>query len=470
MSNKHAIIIGGSITGLLAARVLANFFDKVTVIERDHLPENAAHRNGVPQAHHLHVLLARGFQIIEQLFPGMDLELEAAGAPSIHWGKESVAYLPYGWTPIFESSVRTRGVSRTLLEWLIRKRLLTLPPVRIMAGYEVEGLSATANQTQVTGVIIRSRSGARETESLTADLVVDATGRSSHAPEWLEMLGYDKPQETEVNSFLGYATRWYKRPIDFPRSCKGINITAQAPNVRRGGVFLEVENDQWIVTLAGVNKDYPPTDEVGFLSFVSTLASPALYEAIKNAEPISAIYGYQRTANRWRHFERLSRWPEQFIVMGDAACAFNPVYGQGMTTGALEALALEKLLVHWKQPTFAGFARKFQNVLAQVVAVPWLMATGEDLRYPGTIGGKVGLRDRIIHRYFNALFRIMPNNPDVLDAFFQVMNLLKPPAMLFHPPILFKVVLSLVSRPEPARQESPIQGMLTSASMHSSFQ
>lgn len=462
MQNKlqHAIVIGGSVTGLLAARVLADHFEQVTIIERDHLPEEPTHRNGVPQAHHLHVLLARGLQIVEQLFPGIDSEMGDAGAPSIQWGKDLVAYLPAGWTPLFDSMVRTRGVSRTLLEWLIRKRLLALPQIAMKTGYEVEGLSATPDLRQVTGVMIRSRSGARETESLVADFVVDASGRGSHAPEWLESLGYDKPQETEVNSFLGYATRWYRRPADFPRSCKGLNITAQAPNIRRGGVFLEVENDQWIVTLAGVNKDYPPTDEAGFLAFASTLASPELYDAIKDAESISGIHGYQRTANRRRHFEKLEQWPEQFIVMGDAACAFNPVYGQGMTTGALEALALQENLLNWKHTVLTGFARKFQRKLAQVIEVPWMMATGEDLRYPGTVGGQPSLRDRIVQRYFEALFRIMPRNPDVIDAFFQVMNLLQPPAVLFRPRIIIKVLLRLASRTEPVRPESPLRGLL----------
>jgi hypothetical protein len=290
--------------------------------------------------------------------------------------------------------------------------------------------------------------------------VVDASGRNSHAPEWLESLGYDKPQESEVNSFLGYATRWYKRPADFPRDYKGLNITAQAPHMPRGGVFLEVENGQWIVTLAGVNKDYPPTDEAGFLKFAASLASPALYEAIKNAEPISAIYGYQRTANRWRHFERLIRWPEQFIVMGDAACAFNPVYGQGMTAGALEALALQDLIAAWKRPDLTNFAQTFQRKLAKVAEIPWIMATGEDLRYPGTIGGQPGIRDRIIHRYFDALFRVIPANPDVLDAFFQVMNLLKPPASLFQPKILFKVLKGIVFKSKPVQQEVALQGLL----------
>ncbi len=460
MLHKQAIVIGGSITGLLAARVFADHFELVTIIERDNLPEGPEHRNGVPQAHHLHVLLARGLQIVEQLFPGIGEELGAAGAPPIHWGTDLVAYLPAGWTPRFNSSVHTRGVSRTLLEWSIRQRLLVLPQIKIMTGYEVETLTATSDLSAVTGVIIRSRSGTRETTTLPANLVIDASGRNSHAPEWLESLGYDKPQESEVNSFLGYATRWYKRPADFPRDYKGLNITAQAPHMPRGGVFLEVENDQWIVTLAGVNKDYPPTDESGFLKFASSLASPALYDAIKNAEPISAIYGYQRTANRWRHFERLNRWPEQFIVMGDAACAFNPVYGQGMTAGALEALALQALIAGWKRPDLTGFAQTFQRKLAKVAEVPWIMATGEDLRYPGTIGGQPGLRDRVIHRYFDALFRIIPANPDVLDAFFQVMNLLKPPASLFQPKILFKVLKGIVFKTKPIQQESPLQGLL----------
>jgi 2-polyprenyl-6-methoxyphenol hydroxylase-like FAD-dependent oxidoreductase len=441
---QHAIVIGGSMAGLLAARVLADHFSRVTIIERDSLPTTAEVRNGVPQARHLHILLARGLEIIEELFPGIGGELEAGGSPELHWGKDSIARFVTGWTPIFESHVRTRATSRALLEWTVRRRLTALPHISILEQTVVDKLVTTIDQERVTGVMVARRGVNEEPHMLEADLVVDASGRGSQSAEWLSALGYGQVEETEINSFLGYATRWYNRPSNFPERLKSITIGAQPPDNLRGGIIMELENGQWIVTMAGSNKDYPPTDEEGFLEFARSLMTCEIYDAIRSAEPISGIYGYRRTENRLKHFERLARWPEQFVVMGDAACAFNPVYGQGMTTGALEAIELGKMLNDYAGRGMDGLGLLFQRRLAKVIAIPWLMATGEDLRYPGTVGGNVNWRDRLVQKYIEQVIKVMPGNPDIADVFFQVMNLLRSPAALFQPQIMLAVLKKLI--------------------------
>lgn len=440
-SREHAIVIGGSMAGLVAARTLTDHFARVTLLERDQLPQGAELRNGTPQARHLHTLLARGLRILEELFPGITLELDKEGALPLQWGKETSLLLASGWTPRFDSSVHARTVSRQTLEWVVRRRILQNPCIQIIDHTQVEKLLTSPDQSRVTGVVIQGRDAAHETRELNADWVVDASGRSSHAAEWLESLGYERPKDTEVNANLGYATRWYKRLPSFDTTIKSLAIQTRPPQNLRGGGFMEVENGQWIVTLVGINGDYPPNDEAGFMEFTRSLAAPDLYNAIKDAEPLSGISGYQRTSNRRRHFENLQRWPEQFVVLGDAACAFNPVYGQGMSLGAMSALTLRDTLAD--SSVQGNVAHEFQKRLAKLVEAPWLMATGEDLRYPGTVGDKPGRMDRILQRYIDQVIHIIPKNPEILDVFFQVMNLLKPPTALFSPSIVLKVAASL---------------------------
>jgi 2-polyprenyl-6-methoxyphenol hydroxylase-like FAD-dependent oxidoreductase len=454
---QQAIVIGGSVAGLLAARVLANHFEHVIILERDHLPDDPEIRSGVPQAHHLHVLLARGHAIFESLFPGMDAELDAKGAPLIEWGYDTTGLGRGGWMPKFHSGIKTRSVSRALLEWHIRQRLLRDYPVEFVAETQVKNLVASDDRTRIIGVDVQMRGGAREEKRLLADLVVDASGRTSHTPEWLKELGYDEPEDTHVNSFLGYSTRWYKKPSTSGASApKGVIISNEPPHGLRAGGLWEVEGDRIVVTLVGVNRDFPPTYEAGFMDFARSLGGDTVYETIKDAEPISEIYGYQRTANRLRHFERLTHWPEQFIVIGDAACAFNPVYGQGMTTGALGALELDACLRDHAQ-NLSGLGAQFQKRLAKVAAIPWVMATGEDLRYPATEGKRPGAFTRIVQKYIDHVQLLVPHDTDVARTFFQVTNLLVPPTALFQPAIILKVLRQMLGSKHPETQSQSLQ-------------
>ncbi|MBZ0290745.1 MAG: 2-polyprenyl-6-methoxyphenol hydroxylase-like oxidoreductase, partial [Anaerolineae bacterium] len=428
-------------------------FERLIIVERDRLPKNPEIRNGIPQAHHLHVLLARGHEIFESLFPGMDAELDAKGAPLIEWGYDTTGLGRGGWMPQFHSGIKTRSVSRALLEWHIRERLLRDYPVEFMAETQVTNVVASEDRTRIIGVDVQMRGGSREEKRLLADLVVDASGRTSHAPEWLKSLGYDEPQDTHVNSFLGYSTRWYKKPATSAAQPKGVIISNEPPHGLRAGGLWEVEGDRIVVTLVGINRDFPPTDEAGFMDFARSLPASTIYDTIKDSEPISEIYGYQRTANRLRHFERLSRWPEQFIVIGDAACAFNPVYGQGMTTGALSALELDACLQEHPR-SLTGLGMRFQKRLSKVAATPWVMATGEDLRYPGTEGKRPGLMTRIVQKYIDNVQLVMPHDTDVASTFFRVTNLLVPPTALFHPVIVLKTVLNWLGSPR-RQSDSP---------------
>ena len=440
----HAVVIGAGMAGLWAGRVLAEHFGQVTIVERDRLPDHPAHRRGVPQARHAHTLLARGYQILERLFPELDADLEAAGAPRVDWLRDCRSYLNGDWVERAPSRLITRACSRDLLEWVVRSTLASRDRVRFLEGRHVTGLVYDESIGSVTSVKLRSwgreDTDAGDDEELLADLVVDASGRDSGSPTWLAALGFGEVRETVVNPFLGYATRLYRPPGDRDVDWRAMIVSNAPPRQTRGGVIYPVEGGCWLVTLAGIARDYPPTDEAGFLAFARSLDTPALYEALSIAEPLSPIWGYRRTENRLRHYERLPRWPDGFVALGDAVCAFNPVYGQGMTASALGALALDRCLraQRRRQPGGAlrGLGRRFQRELAQCNATPWLLATGEDYRWPTTTGGRRGILTTAAHRYVDRVLGLASREPAVGRPFFEVLHLLRPPVRLFSPRIL----------------------------------
>ena len=456
LSARRALVIGGSMAGLLAARVLADHFADVLVIERDRYPEGIAFRKGAPQARHVHTLLMRGQQILERLFPGLEADLAEAGAPALEWTSDALGWSALGWLPRFHSHLKAHTCSRELLEGTIRRRLAAFPNVRFLESNDVIGLLADEGNTGVAGVRVRARTGAapgapaemlalREAGSeqdLLADFVVDASGRESKAAEWLEALGYARPEETRINAFLGYASRIYQRPASRKADWKAVLIGSMPPKTLRGGVIYPIEGDRWLVTLSGRSKQYPPTDEEGFLAFARQCANPLIYESIKDATPLSPIYGYRRTENHLRHYERLERFPERFVALGDAVCAFNPVYGQGMTTAALGAETLDTLL-HQQRDSLTGLSKRFQKALAKVTATPWLMATGEDLRCPGVEGGQELQRSSAARRwlrgYLERVRLLAPRDPQVYLLFLEVAHLLRPPTAFFQPRVLAKV-------------------------------
>jgi 2-polyprenyl-6-methoxyphenol hydroxylase-like FAD-dependent oxidoreductase len=442
-SRGRAVVIGGGIAGMLAARVLADHFQQVTLIERDRCPEEAANRPGVPQARHVHFLLKRGLTIMEELFPGLTADLLAAGCPRIDQGRDYRILYRTGWSPVHPCGLDILNFTRPVLEAAIRRRLVASARVSRREGIEVMALSLDASGQRVDGVRIRqrgARAGEERSETLAADLVVDASGRGSRAPEWFLAAGFPAPAETSVDAFWGYATRLYEPAPDFAAGWRMLLVMNRPPDEPRAGIIQWVEGDRWMVTVAGVMEDYPPTDERGFLEFARSLRSPALYEAIQHARPVSDIWGYRRTDNRLRHFERLTRSPERFIALGDAVCCFNPVYAQGMTLASLGAAELGRALRHHGTRGLDGLARRFQRRLARVISGPWALATGEDLRWPATRGGKITPKVRFLHWYIDQVIQRIPGSAEIYRRFQEVNHMLKPAGALFHPAILLPIL------------------------------
>ncbi len=434
----HAIVIGGSMAGLLAARLLAEHFERVTIIDRDTFPGGPGPRKGLPQARHVHVLLWSGQQCLERLFPGLQDALAAAQAPPVDWTGDARMHSFGAWAPRYRSGYLMHPCSRDLLEWHIRGRVSEFPQVRLLEGCEAVDLLSDAARRRITGVRLRDRDRpGHEQGELHADLVVDASGRESRTPAWLEALGYPAPPETLVDSFLGYATRLYQRPTGFDEWSM-LLIRPGAEASYRGGVIVPVEGGRWMVTLAGVGGDYPPTDEPGFLEFARSLAVPDLYRALQAAEPLGAISGYRKTQNRWRRYERLRRFPENLALVGDAVCAFNPIYGQGMSVAALEALALGQCLSDY--PGLNGLGRAAQKKIAGLIAGPWLLATGEDYRYPATAGVQRTALTRLVHRYIDRVMILSNRDRQVFSAYFEIGQLVRPVSAFFAPHILLKVL------------------------------
>ncbi|MEM6754951.1 MAG: monooxygenase [Cyanobacteria bacterium P01_C01_bin.38] len=439
MKKDKAVVIGGSIAGLLAARVLAESFESVTIIESDKLPLEPDKRKGVPQSVQPHVLFTKGYRILEELFPGIGEDLSAAGALSIDWAREFYVYIQGKWTLncTQPSDIVSFTCSRPLLEWVIRKRLQNYPQVQFLEQHRVIGFLTDSNRSQITGLQLTPL--AKNTEDrykeFTASLVVDAGGRRSNSPQWLKDLGFKAPPETVINPHLGYATRRYKKPDDFTDNWKVMLISQEPPDDKRLGYLASIEGDELIATLGGYGGDFPALDNKGFLEFASSLPSNKFYETIKNAEPVSPIYAHRATANRQRHYEQIDL-PDGFVTLGDAVCALCPVYGQGMTVSALSAMVLKDWLAKDKL-----IPRNFQKSLAKSNNYHWMVATASDSRFPTTSGRRNPSKvSKLLGWYNQRLMQTINQDADLYTLFIEISHLLKSPLALYHPRVLLKVL------------------------------
>lgn len=383
----RAVVIGGSIAGSLAARVLRDHFAEVIVLDKDDLPDGPVPRLGAMQGVHFHALLARGRMVAEELFPGFVEDLMAQGA-SYRPYTEAMVYEPYGWAPRRTTPGGNAGASRLLIESVIRRRARELSGVEVHTGVTVTGLASSEDRRRITGVVVEDPTGSRR--EYRADLVVDASGRTSKLLTWLEALGYGAPVVTSVNAFWGYSSRFFAVPDGIAPSSVGgfpLGAAASGPAATRGGYLLKLENGTWQITLSGCARDFPPGDEDGLLAFADSLPYPHIADTIRQSKPLSDIYLWRNTTNRRRYLDQLPAWPEGFIALADAVCAFNPVYGQGMTVASLEALGLRaELAAQPDADDLAGLGRRFQARLARILDQPWETACRSDYGVPGVEG------------------------------------------------------------------------------------
>ncbi len=438
VADGHAAVIGGSVAGLLAARVLADHYGRVTVLERDALPEEAAPRKGVPQGRHTHAMLSRGAAIVEGLFPGfIDEMVEHGGVQAVF--SQDGAFVAQG-RPIrqFSSDMRTFAATRPLTEERLRERVRALPNVDIVEDCDALGPIASSDNSRITALRVRHRGDADQEERIEADLVVDASGRGSRSPKWLEELGYAPPAEERLEVDVRYMTRFFKRE---PRQMNGrlfVVITAR-PDNPRVGIATSVEGDRWMVTLCGYAGDQAPADEAGYREFAASLAAPDIAQLLEEVEPCSDPIPAGYPANQWRHYEKLKEWPDGYLVFGDAMCSLNPLYGQGMSVSAMEATLLQENLQRNGEPN----ARQFFRDASKAIEGPWMVATGGDLDLP-VLEGRRPPMVRVMNAYFRRVMFTASRDEVVSQRLSDVINLECPPTVLLNPRTVSRVLAGSV--------------------------
>ncbi|MFG1812794.1 FAD-dependent oxidoreductase [Kribbella sp. NPDC049174] len=442
----HAVVIGGSMAGILTARALSERFEQVTVVERDQLPDGPDVRKGVPQARHLHAFWAGGMEVVERLLPGVGSDLLAAGAVDLSLPTDMAWLTPANrWTQAFPPTQRIVSATRALLEWTVRSHVEKVTNIGFYTDHEVTSLRLGPTG-DVSGLTLRGRHSGT-TADLPADLVVDASGRGSKLPEWLGELGFAAPEESTVDSFLGYATRLFEIPAGFSARWKAVYIQNAPPVEPRGGIMFPIEGNRWVLTLIGGGGDYPPTDEQGFRDFAASLRSPLLADILRVAQPVSPIWGYRRTANRWRHYEKLTM-PGRLLAVGDSLCAFNPAYGQGLTVAAKEVEVLAGILAGCRsQADLPRALRGAQRAIAARAKGPWMLATGSDLRYPTTVGASQSRMDKLVNKYLDRVLAAVSDDAAVSAAFLRVLNMIDEPQALFSPRLMPRVLRPRRRRP-----------------------
>jgi 2-polyprenyl-6-methoxyphenol hydroxylase-like FAD-dependent oxidoreductase len=443
-------VIGASLSGLLAARALADVFPLVTVLERDSFPDADIPRKGVPQGHHAHGLLSRGRDVIEDFFPGWSEGVIEAGGIGVDIVRD-VAWFGRG----FElrrapSDLQGLLAARPVLEGHVRRRLLALPGVRAIQNCTALGLVAGEDRSAIKGVRVRLGSG--EEHTITADLVVDASGRGSLAPAWLEALGYARPEEERIEVGIGYTTRLYRRHAGDLGGKLAVVVAGNEPNWRNGAILYQSE-DCWIVSIGGYFGDHAPDNAQMFAAYAGSFPTPEIRDIVAHAEPLSDFVSYRYPANVRRRYERLARLPGNFLVFGDAVSCFNPIYGQGMAVAAQEAIALRDTL----REAETSLARRYFAAAARIIDIPWDIAVGNDLRHPRvkvTRPAKV----RFINWYIGKLYRAAQHDGSLAAAFLRVAHLEVPPETLLAPQVVARVVKGNLFRPargaEPATRAS----------------
>ncbi|NEA33585.1 FAD-dependent monooxygenase [Streptomyces sp. SID13031] len=426
---RRAVVLGGSLAGLLAANVLSEVYSEVLVVDRDELTGVMGPRRGVPHGRHAHGLVARGQQILEKQFPGLLTEMEAAGvrpgdfSGDIRWYFNGLRLRPA------RTGLLSVPCTRPVIERIVRGRVAKVRNVRFLERYDIVGLETTPDAARVTGVRVQSRDIGSDPEVLRADLVIDATGRGSRTPVWLEELGYARPAEDLVKVDLAYTTRHYRVPRD-PFGSDIAIIAAATPSHPRGAFYYRLpgEDGRVELSLTGVLGDYPPTDPDAFLEFVRSLPVPEIYESVCEAEPIDDAVTYRFPASVRRRYELLTRFPEALLVIGDAVCSFNPVYAQGMAVAAIESRILAEQLARTPVPP----PREFFAEISRQVDSPWDFAATADLGYAGVEGNRTA-KVRMINAYIARLQRAAVHDASLTNAFMRVAGLIDEPTALLRP-------------------------------------
>lgn len=454
---EHAVVLGAGMAGLLAARVLSEFFGSVTIVERDVLPDTADQRKGIPQGRHLHSMLSRGWHVLEELFPGILGEAAAAGAYVLDDGDLSRVYLragPYALNRTGKfadpTALVTYLASRPFIEFHVRRRVGALGNVTFVDSHDV--LAPIATRDRVTGVRIVNRDNGNEI-SLDADLVVDAMGRAARTPAFLEDLGYGRPQEQLCTTRATYSSVLVSIPENMFTE-KLMLVTDARSGQPRGGLTA-YEHGAWMLTVGRMAIDPdPPSDLAGVLALAEQFTPPSIMAGLRTAEQLGDVSVFRYTGAVWRRYDRMSRFPTGLLVIGDGLCSLNPIYGQGMTVAALEALALRDFLANGSRAP-----QQFFRAAAKHIEPVWAMNKSND-RAPAA--GRPSLSTRLSNWTVNKALNAAANDIVLTEALHRVASLIDPPSALLNPALIPRVIIGNLKHRRavvrPARQIKPTFG------------
>jgi 2-polyprenyl-6-methoxyphenol hydroxylase-like FAD-dependent oxidoreductase len=451
-AGREAVVLGGGMAGLLAAAALAEAFDRVTLVERDHLPADGRPRRGVPQGRHVHVLLSRGANAIEELLPGFLTELTRAGGVTVT--NLSRLHLDFGGRVLSHAhseSDPTHMQTRPFLEGHVLRRVRALGNVSVLDGHDVVELTWDASGSRVVGAAVVPRAAPEQRRELGAELVVAAMGGNNRVGGWLAQRGYDEPPQKELRIDLMYVSRLVRMDPTLTRDWDGMVVSA-CPDRPTGVAALRQEDDTWILTVEGFAGHHPPTAPDAWLRMAEELAPPRCAPAIRGAEMLTHISAHRFPANLWRRYDKLARLPDGLVVTGDAVCTFNPVYGQGMTVAALEALALRDSL---RQGT-TDLPARFSKQASRTIRLAWQSAVGGDLSMPPeVVPGHRPLVLRVFNAYLDRYLDAAGHDAELTWHFLKVTGFDEPARVLFSPRAIAHIVMTSRDR----AQEGPATAM-----------
>jgi 2-polyprenyl-6-methoxyphenol hydroxylase-like FAD-dependent oxidoreductase len=439
---KQAVVIGAGMGGLAAAGALAGFFEHVVVLERDELPAGAADRQGTPQGRHNHALLAGGQRALGALFPGFEPDLVRADAVPLRVAADFYTEMP-GFDPFPQRDLgwHVYSMSRPLIELTVRRQVEQFPNVTLRAHCGARSLEASGYQRASAVVGVRCEDAQGKSETVSADLVVDASGRGGLTCDLLEAVGLQQSEATVIGVDIGYASAVFEIPDTAPAEWKAVLTMPQAPESSRGALLLPLEGgERWMISIGGRYGEKPPGDAVGFLDFAGQLRTPTIYNAIRRAARLSEVARFGFPASVWRHFERLEAFPRGLLPFGDAICRFNPVWGQGMTVAAQEAVLLRRLLGSsgGECRALADLAPAFFTEACSVIESPWGQAAVPDFVMPETKGQRPpDFANQL--RFGGALARLAAEDPDVHKLLAEVRHLIRPSSDLRAPDLVARV-------------------------------
>ena len=434
---EKAVGVGGGISGKLAARVLADFFKEVIILERDAEAQGPLPRKGAPQGEHIHALLFAGANGLEELFPGITEKFNASGAVKINATKD-IAWFHHGvWKLRYDGEYATILQTRPHLEWLLEQYIKKIPNVTIQYSRRVSNFLYNEKENRMTGVEIRDGS---DSITLHADLIVDASGVSSLSSRWLRKRGVPIPEE-KVSIDLCYFTKTIELPDNPDRDWAIKLVYPNPPSEKIGGGISKVEGNRYLVTFMGyhneINEKEVRKSDANFIDIAKQLPKLDLYHELQDATALSSTSTFRVPNITWRRFDKVSKFPNGLLTIGDTICRIDPFFGQGMSIAVLEALALKKLLANRDRST-QHLVDRFHREVRKIISPIWNMVLTEDFRYPETVGRKpAGLS--IQQWYAKNIFLLSSEHKGTYNSFIQVMHLLRPTSTLMHPSIIKNV-------------------------------